>query len=93
MPVVCCTCEVEMRLETAGVTVLEHARSEPYKLWQADRYECPICGNRIVTRFAHQALSEHFRADFQETLNAVEPDKLVHDYEVGSRPEKRIVGT
>ncbi len=51
---VCVKCEVQMRCEKNGVVVAEMYmdNKEIYRLWNADKYKCPICWAEVVVGFA-----------------------------------------
>jgi len=66
MPV-CVKCSVNMRCEKNGVEVLDIASFGPYKIWAADKYKCPKCGNEVVVGFAREGI-EHFEEGFQELV-------------------------
>ncbi len=79
---VCPRCEVEMGLATSGVHVIEWAEFGPYRLWEADEWECSSCGLKIIAGFANSPL-EHYMPCFQEALRAAlqSPDRVRHDFE------------
>jgi len=58
---ICVKCEVEFRMEKAGIYVKEMFRKnkEVYKLWSADLWECPRCGAQIVFGFGNNPLVHH----------------------------------
>lgn len=65
--VFCAKCKRFMEAEKNGVTVEEMMEgNRPYKLWKADLYQCPKCGNEIITGFASDAFAEHFQEDYQQ---------------------------
>lgn len=51
---VCSMCEIEFKPVKNGVEVVEFSDNGPYKLWEADEWECPDCNIRVVTGFAQQ---------------------------------------
>jgi len=51
----------------------------PYKLWQADLYECRGCGTQIVTGFGRGPVAEHYEADYMQTRAAFNPILRVDD--------------
>lgn len=62
---VLCGCGRFMRVKQNSVTVEELVETgEPYKLWDADLYECVECGTEIITGFAQQPFAEHYQADY-----------------------------
>lgn len=79
---VCSKCEVELKCRKNGVFVIEYADSGPYKIWEADEYECTVCGIRVVTGFGQQAISEHWMSSFDMWLSRAEKDpNTVRNYE------------
>ena len=65
---VCVKCQTEMRPETNGIGLLDMATFGPYKVWDADLYKCPSCGQEIVTGFGEGAVSHHIDEDFNQIL-------------------------
>ena len=51
-PIVCSKCEVEFRCVKKGVKMVDYASFGPYKVWEADEWECPGCGVKVITGFA-----------------------------------------
>ena len=75
MPViVCVSCEVQFRPEKNGVFVEEcRGYDEDYKIWHADRYECPVCGVQIIAGFGNKPVVEHYdKAKYATLLPKVE---------------------
>ncbi len=72
--VLCIECDTKMQHQRSGVAVLETYEDgvKPYKVWSADYYECPICGNRIVTGFGNEAYSHEHDTDFHERVSKCE---------------------
>lgn len=51
---ICTNCQTNFRVAKNGVTVFERLDSGMlYKIWGADKLECPGCNTIIVTRFAN----------------------------------------
>ena len=44
---------------------------EPYKVWQADLWECPDCFNEIVVGFGHRPTAEHYEPHFKKEAMGV----------------------
>ena len=40
----------------------------PYKLWQADLWECPDCGHQVILGYGQSHWAEHYEPDFDEQL-------------------------
>jgi len=81
---VCTTCQVELKVETTGTTVIEMANFGPYKVWQADTWKCPGCGIEIVAGFASIPLrQDHWSNDFPEWLEKTKQKarRVEFDYE------------
>lgn len=79
---VCSKCEIELKCRKNGVFVIEYAGDGPYKIWEADEYECASCGIRIVTGFGQRPISEHCKGGFDGWLSIAEKDpNTVRNYE------------
>jgi len=39
---------------------------KPYKVWEADLWECPECHHQLITGFGMRPLSEHYKDDFEK---------------------------
>jgi hypothetical protein len=62
---VLCGCGRFMRVKKNSVTVEELLESgAPYKLFDADLWECVECGVEIITGFAARPLAEHWQPDY-----------------------------
>ena len=70
MPPICSKCQINLRPVKNGVEVLELADFGPYRLWEADEYECPRCRIRIITGFGFSPYTEHHKDDFTRLLEA-----------------------
>lgn len=63
-----CGCGRFMRVKKNSVTVEELMEDgQPYKLWDADLFECVECGTEIIAGFARQPLAEHYQPGYAET--------------------------
>jgi hypothetical protein len=63
-----------MRVVKNGVTVeelLEDGR--PYKLWDADRWQCPDCGAVVITGFGQRPIAEHWEPSYGLVWNRLQP--------------------
>ena len=67
---ICSQCQIDFRPVKNGVEVLELADFGPYRLWQADEYECPACRVRIITGFADHPYAEYYQDKFKQALEA-----------------------
>lgn len=70
---VCVKCEKEMRRLKNGVIVEEHMDDgQPYKIWEADLWECPKCHHQCIFGFADRPVAQHFDAKYAEEQKQVE---------------------
>lgn len=56
---------------TNGIIFLEwmdEAKTQPYKLWNADLAKCEVCEAEVVFRFAGNPFAQHFEEDFATSL-------------------------
>jgi hypothetical protein len=66
---VCVKCHTELKPKTNETIVVETASFGPYKVWNADTWECPGCGVEIVAGFGQQPLrQDHYKEDFATWL-------------------------
>jgi hypothetical protein len=69
-----CGCGRFMRPKQNSVTVEElHADGSPYKLWDADLWECVECGVEIITGFGSLPLAEHWQPTYGEQRTRLAP--------------------
>lgn len=77
---VCVECKVPMRVEKAGVSVVDITPSYPkgYEIWSGDKFKCPICLVEVVIGFAEKSysryLSSHYDESFEKCLNSIPAD-------------------
>lgn len=59
---ICVKCNLEMRPDTNGVTVLLMAYDppQPYEAYGADLVKCPNCDMQVITGAAYNAFWMHF---------------------------------
>ena len=85
---VCVKCEVEFQVGKNGVKVLEmmNQNTAPYKLWDADKWKCPVCGVEVIAGFGGMPLVEHYEPDFVSYVDMCRDrgDEIVLDKEVRS---------
>ena len=63
-----------MHVKQNSVTVEERLEDQsPYKLWDADLYECPECGVEIITGFGQAPLAEHWQPTYAAQRARLEP--------------------
>ena len=66
-PIVCVPCRRFMRCVKNGVTVEELLQDgEPYRLWDADMWECPSCRARAILGFGRGPLAEHYEPTYEQ---------------------------
>lgn len=71
---VLCGCGRFMAVAKNSVTVEELLDDgQPYKLWDADLYECAGCGTRIITGFGQLPLAEHYQATYVAQRDRLRP--------------------
>jgi hypothetical protein len=71
---VLCGCGRFMVVKRNSVTVEERLEDQgPYKLWDADLYECPECGVEIITGFGQGPLAEHFQPTYARQRDLLRP--------------------
>jgi hypothetical protein len=84
---VCVKCQIELRPSVNGVTVIEMASFGPYKVWAADEWECPGCGQKIISGFSNEPIrQDHYADDFPQWLEheierATKVSKVIWDFE------------
>jgi hypothetical protein len=90
---ICVTCGTFFKPARCGIRVQEmRPRSEgavagklfatdwvPYKLWQADLYECRSCGMQIVVGSGMNPISEHYKPDYEKMVDEHPPEVDVYD--------------
>jgi hypothetical protein len=60
-----CGCGRFMRVKKNSVTVEELCEDgSPYKLWDADLWECVECGVEVITGFSRAPFAEHYQPDY-----------------------------
>lgn len=63
-----------MRVKQNSVTVEEVMEDgSPYKLWDADLWECPECGVEVVSGFARAPLAEHYQPTYAAERERLAP--------------------
>ena len=87
MKPICVKCEVFYRPTCNGRYFVEgmplvsgmtgntvRATWKPYKVWVGDEWTCPSCDHVVIVGVGKEPVSEHFRDDMAEWLEAVEGD-------------------
>jgi hypothetical protein len=78
-----CGCGRFMRPKKNSVTVEELTEDgAPYKLWDADLWECPECGVEIIAGFGQGPIAEHYQPTY-----AAQRERLAPIYPGRCRPE------
>jgi hypothetical protein len=63
-----CGCGRFLRVKKNSVTVEELTEDgQPYKLWDADLWECPECGVEIIAGFGQGPIAEHYQEQYAAT--------------------------
>lgn len=63
-----------MRVKKNSVTVEELTEDgRPYKLWDADLFECVECGVEVVSGFARAPLAEHYQPTYAAQRERLAP--------------------
>ena len=71
---VLCGCGRFMRVKKNGVTVEELLEDGgPYKLWDADLWECEECGVEVIAGFGRSPLAEHYQPTYREQRERLKP--------------------
>ena len=87
---VCVRCQVGYQIAKSGVYLIEMFNDppEPYKLWNADLWQCPICNHQIVRGFGNEAV-QHFQADLNEIVGKLNAagETVIYEYELNRIPE------
>lgn len=65
---ICVTCGVMYAVKKQGVVVANMASFGAAELINADKLECPSCGNEIIGAFADQPFIRHFEDGFAGRL-------------------------
>jgi hypothetical protein len=80
---VLCGCGRFMRVKQNSVTVEELLEDGgPYKLWDADLWECVECGTEIITGFGQLPIAEHYQPTYP-----AQRERLAPIYPGRCRPE------
>jgi predicted RNA-binding Zn-ribbon protein involved in translation (DUF1610 family) len=82
----CVKCEVELRPETNGVRVAEmfQRNTQIYKIWDADKWKCPLCGFEVIAGFADKPLMQHFEGDIEKVVSTYKEmgREIIYDKEI-----------
>lgn len=69
----CVKCKRAMEIEKTGIYFVEMFNDppQPYKIWSADLWRCPVCGHQIVRGFGDNPLMEHYEDGFETYLDDI----------------------
>lgn len=81
---VCVTCTTELKPVSNDTLVIETASFGPYKVWNADVWQCPVCGREIIAGFASEPILEHYEDGFVEKLDIAKAQskRVEYDHEL-----------
>jgi hypothetical protein len=81
-PIHCAKCEVDFRPEKNGVRLIELFQNdkEPYAIWNADLWKCPICGVEIISGYSQHPIYHH-EENFQRLLGIAKQGQFYYNYE------------
>jgi hypothetical protein len=69
-----CGCGRLMQCKQNSVTVEEVMEDgSPYKLWEADLWECPDCGVELIAGFGQSPIAEHWQRSYPEQCARLAP--------------------
>jgi len=69
-----CGCGRFMRPKKNSVTVEELLEDgSPYKLFDADLWECPECESQVITGFGREPIAEHWQPTYAEQRERLKP--------------------
>jgi DNA-directed RNA polymerase subunit RPC12/RpoP len=84
MKPVCVSCGKQMQVKKNGVVAVEMAQKmgfieqQPYRLWNADLYECSKCNREVVAGFGVVPAAYSIDPKFEDLLmNAQAEDNLI----------------
>jgi len=68
---VCGRCDAFMRVILNGVRVREmKPNGQPYRVWAADLWRCPVCGHELITGFGDGPLAHYGTKAYQKYVDA-----------------------
>jgi len=82
---VCVKCGKFLKIKQNGVSVeegmpLNDGMWGPYKIWQADLWECRECGIEIISGFGHRPIAEHYKKEeYARIRRSCKPLVMVND--------------
>ncbi len=69
--IVCVKCKRELRVAKNEVYYIETFKYGPYRVWNADKFQCPECGTEILSGYGNNPILSHFDKDFADKLNTI----------------------
>lgn len=81
-PIHCAKCEVDLKPEKNGVWLIELFQNdtEPYAIWHADLWKCPICRVEIISGYGKNP-TYHHEEKFSEWLEVAKQNQFYYNYE------------
>jgi len=69
-----CGCGRFMRVKQNSVTVEELLEDgSPYRLWDADLWECVECGVEVIAGFGRSPIAEHYQSNYSMNREHLAP--------------------
>jgi len=69
----CVPCQTYLHPRQNSIIVLETMEDHrPYKIWQADLWECPDCQHQVILGYGVHPVSEHYMDGFDDWLARVD---------------------
>jgi len=69
-----CGCGRFMRVKRNGVSVEQQLEDgSPYKLWDADLWECPECSAEVIGGFGREPIAEHWQPGYAAARQRLAP--------------------
>ena len=69
----CVPCKTYLRPRKNDIYVLQTMDDigTPYKIWNADLWECPTCGTQVILGYGVNHISEHYEPEFASWMKQV----------------------
>jgi hypothetical protein len=77
MKPVCASCELDMKPLKNGAYVEYMASFGPYKIHQADLWQCQCCGAKVLVGIGATAIAEHFQDNYAELREDLATESLM----------------
>ena len=71
-----CFIEAAPSMPSAKPGTSEPEKWHPYKVWAADRYECPGCGAVILAGFGRAPIAENYQPGFADIVTQLSADQF-----------------